>query len=242
MEKTTLFMIPCFAGAPWALSQFSALSDYALKTMELPHDLKDIETFADFVEQQVRGHDNYALVGDSFGAVISLALATRRPEGLKALIISGGFAKNPITSPFLKVLSRLAPYFPGPFYRELTLRIHAFNLRSRFDKGAEIPWSQGQTRKFFKSWTPHHAYVNRVRAVEKADYVARLRDISVPTLILTPEEDNLIGADASKLMLKNIPNSIEEVLPATGHMFRFSHPGLFSEHVKRFLRTNNIKG
>jgi pimeloyl-ACP methyl ester carboxylesterase len=238
MKKTTLVMVPCFAGAPWAINQFSALSDYELKTMELPHDLNDIESLANFVEQQVRGLDNYVLVGDSFGAVISLALATRQPEGLQALIISGGFAKNPITSPFLKFLSRLAPYFPGPFYREITLRLHAFNLRSKFDKGAEIPWSQSQTRTFFKSWTPHRAFVNRVRAVEKADYVARLKDISVPTLILTPEEDNLIGADASNLMLKNIPNSIEEVLPATGHMFRFSHPKLFSEHVKTFLEAN----
>ncbi|HTD03659.1 alpha/beta hydrolase [Undibacterium sp.] len=241
MGKTAIVMVPCFAGAPWTLSQFSPLSEYNLKTMKLPDDLRDIEAFADFLEQQVRELDSYILVGDSFGAVISLAFATRQPKGLKALVISGGFAKNPITSTFLKFLSLLVPYFPGIFYRELTLRIHAFNLRSRFDKAGEIPWSQKKTLDFFKSWTPHKAYVNRVRAVEKADYVTNLKNILVPTLILTPEEDNLIGSDASRLMLKNISTAIEEVLPSTGHMFRFSHPRLFSDHIKSFLQANQIQ-
>jgi pimeloyl-ACP methyl ester carboxylesterase len=240
MVETTIVMVPCFAGAPWNLSQFGPLAEYKLKTMQLPNDLADIEAFADFVEQQVRELDSYILVGDSFGAVISLAFATRQPKGLKALVVSGGFAKNPITSPFLKFLSLLLPYFPGPFYRELTLRIHAFNLRSRFDQAGEIPWSQKKTRAFFKSWTPHRAYVNRVRAVEKADYVGKLKQISVPTLILTPEEDNLIGADASRLMLKNISGAMEEVLPATGHMFRFSHPRFFSERIRSFLQANQF--
>ena len=49
--------------------------------------------------------------------MISVAVAVRCPAGLKALVISGGFAKNPITSPLLKVLAGLAAYFPGPLYR-----------------------------------------------------------------------------------------------------------------------------
>lgn len=85
---------------------------------------------------KVSGLDSYALAGDSFGAVISLAIAVRRPAGLKTLVISGGFARNPITSPLLKMLAGLAPFFPGPFYRGLTLRMHAFNLRSKF--GSEV--------------------------------------------------------------------------------------------------------
>jgi pimeloyl-ACP methyl ester carboxylesterase len=37
-----------------------------------------------------------------FGAAISLALATRNPQGLRGLIMSGGFARNPVTSFFWK--------------------------------------------------------------------------------------------------------------------------------------------
>lgn len=206
-----------------------------MKTMKLPDDLNNLEDLADFVTSQVKELDSYYLVGDSFGAAISLALVTRNPQGLRGLIMSGGFAKNPVTAPLLKILSFLAPYFPGIFYRELTLRVHAYNLRSKFDIEGQIPWSQGKTKQFFTEWTPHKAYVNRVRAAEKCDYVSKLNQIKVPTLILTPEEDRIIGPEASQIMLKGIPNAVEQIIPRTGHMFRFSHQALYSKYIKEFL-------
>ena len=142
MENSTLVMVPCFSGAPWNLTQMTELTDWPMKTMKLPDDLNNLEDLADFVTGEVKELDSYYLVGDSFGAAISLALATRNPKGLRGLIMSGGFAKNPVTSPVLKTLSILAPYFPGIFYKELTLRVHAYNLRSKFDIEGEIPWSQ----------------------------------------------------------------------------------------------------
>ena len=235
MENSTLVMVPCFSGAPWNLSQMTELKDWPMKTMKLPDDLNNLEDLADFVTSQVKELDSYFLVGDSFGAAISLALATRNPQGLQGLIMSGGFAKNPVTSTVLKILSFLAPYFPGIFYRELTLRVHAYNLRSKFDIEGQIPWSQGKTKQFFTEWTPHKAYVNRVRAAEKCDYVSKLIQIKVPTLILTPEEDRIIGPEASQIMLKGIPNAVEQIIPRTGHMFRFSHPALYSKYIKEFI-------
>jgi pimeloyl-ACP methyl ester carboxylesterase len=175
------------------------------------------------------------LVGDSFGAVICIAVATRRPRGLQGLVLSGGFAKNPITSPILKTLAALASLFAGPFYRELTLRVHAANLRSVFDSEGEIAWSATKTREFFAKETPHRAYVNRIKSIEKSDYTDALSQINVPTLILTPEEDRLIGRDAAEIMQKGISGSAEVAIPRTGHMFRFSHPSLHSKQVRDFL-------
>jgi pimeloyl-ACP methyl ester carboxylesterase len=229
-------MIPCFSGAPWNLDELLALQDWPMRTMRLPDPLDDIEDLADFVLGELRDLKSLVLVGDSFGAVVALAAAVRRPEGLKALVMSGGFAKNPITSPLLKALAALAPFFPGPFYRGLTLRMHAFNLRSRFDGEGEIPWSVARTRAFFVRETPHRAFVNRVRAVQRADYTAVLSCIDVPTLVLTPEEDRLIGREAAQTLLEGIPTCEEMVLPRTGHMFRFSHPDAYSRAVAGFLQ------
>jgi len=236
MIRPTLVMIPCFAGAPWKLDQLTALQDRPLRTLRLPDELADLDLLANVVLHKVRGLDDYVLVGDSFGAVISLAIAVRRPAGLRALVVSGGFAKNPITSPMLKLLARLAPYFPGPLYRGVTLRVHAFNLRSSFDAEGEIPWSAARTREFFILETPHRAYVNRIRAVRDADYSAALGQIDVPTLILTPDDDRLIGRQAAQTLLHGIQGSEEIVLPRTGHMVRFSHPGAYSQSVAGFLR------
>ena len=228
-------MIPCFAGAPWQLDQLTHLQDRPLRTFRLPDDVHDLETLADFVAEQVSDLESYILVGDSYGAVASIAFATRQPKGLKGLVLSGGFARSPITSPFLKTLAGLAPFFPGPFYRQTTLRIHAAQLASTFDKEGEIPWSTARSRAFFVKQTPHRAYVNRIRSIEKVDYANRLEKIDVPTLILTPAEDKLIGKEAAGILLAGIEGSREVVMPRTGHMFRFSHPGAYSLEIKEFL-------
>jgi pimeloyl-ACP methyl ester carboxylesterase len=232
--KPTLLMIPCFAGAPWQLDQLARLRGWPMRTLRLPDGLDDLETLADFVLAQTRDLDSYVLVGDSFGAVISIVAAVRQPPGLAGLVLSGGFAKNPLTSPLLKALAALAPFFPGPFYRQLTLRMHADNLKSRFDGEGEVPWSAEKTRHFFVQETPHSAYVNRVHAVGRADYTGQLSKIDVPTLILTPEDDRLIGKEPAGILLGGIRRSREVPLPRTGHMFRFSHPGRYSEAVNTF--------
>ncbi|POA19725.1 MULTISPECIES: alpha/beta fold hydrolase [unclassified Pseudomonas] len=234
--EPTLVMVPCFAGAPWQLNQLSHLQHRAMRTLRLPDDVADLETLANFIVDQVKDLECYVLVGDSYGAVASIAVATRQPKGLKGLVLSGGFAKSPITSPLLKTLAALAPFFPGPFYRQTTLRFHAAQLASSFDKEGEIPWSTARSRAFFIEQTPHKAYVNRVRSIETVDYTALLAKIDVPTLILTPEEDKLIGKEAAGILLKGIKTAQEVVMPRTGHMFRFSHPGAYSLEVSRFLQ------
>ena len=235
-SKPTLLMVPCFAGAPWKLvDQLARLQGWPMRNMRLPEYLDDLEKLADFVLAQARDLDRYVLVGDSFGAVVSIAAAVRQPKGRMGLVLSGGFARNPITSLVLKALAALAPFFPGPFYRQLTLRMHANNLKSRFDGEGEIPWSAEKRRHFFVQETPHRAYLNWVHAVSRANYAAWLSKISVPTLILTPEDDRLIGKDAAGILLGGIRRSHELVLPRTGHMFRFSHPGRYSEAVSTFL-------
>jgi len=231
----TLVMIPCLTGAPWNLAQLTHLKDWPMRTLRLPNGHDDIEQAVEFVLEQVKDLTRYVLVGDSYGAVISIAVATRRPAALQGLVTSGGFAKDPVTSPVLKTLMALAPYFPGPFYRAVTLRVHAANLRSVFDPEGETAWSTTKTREYFSRETPHRAYANRVRAIQNADYVARLSRIDVPTLILTPEEDRIVGEDASRIMLAGIPDAEEVVMPRTGHMFRFSHPAAYSRQIRGFL-------
>jgi pimeloyl-ACP methyl ester carboxylesterase len=83
--------------------------------------------------------------------------------------------------------------------------------------------------------TPAVSFGARLRAALAADYVGVLGQIQVPTLILTPSHDVLIGEDASATMLAGIPDAREVTLPRTGHMFRFSHPVTYAAAVKDFL-------
>lgn len=123
----------------------------------------------------------------------------------------------------------------GPVYTQLTLRAHAHRLASPFDGEGQVPWSAARSRELFLANTPAASFGARVRAALTADYVAVLDRVQVPTLLLTPEHDVLIGEKASQIMLAGIPDAREVVLPRTGHMFRFSHPETYAAAVTGFL-------
>ncbi|MFE4520271.1 alpha/beta fold hydrolase [Kitasatospora sp. NPDC056783] len=234
-KNPTLVFIPCFSGAPWSAGQLAPYGEAPTRTLRLPEDVDDIERYADHVETAVADLDDYVLVGDSFGANIALALATRRPRGLRALVLSGGFAANPVDSKPWKALMRAIGRARGPLYRQLTLRAHAHRLASPFDGEGQVHWNEARSRELFLANTPAASFGARLRAVLTADYVDALGRVQVPTLLLTPSHDVLIGENASKIMLAGIPDAREVVLPRTGHMFRFSHPVGYAAAVKDFL-------
>lgn len=234
----TVVTVPCFSGAPWDLKIIQPFIDYDLITMRLPEGLNNIEGYADFLDEKIEGLGCYVLVGDSFGAVVSLALATRQPAGLCALILSGGFAANPVRDPILKARIKAASFLPGPLYKLITLRLHAASLSSPYDAEGENPWSKAKTRELFINNTPYRSYIARAEAALNADYRDFLSNINVPTLIITPSYDKLIGKDATNEMLEGIQNSKEIVLERTGHMLRFSHPETYARTINHFLRTH----
>ena len=232
--EPTIVMIPCFSGAPWDDRQLAPFAGRTVRTMRLPEGFDDVEAYADFVAEQVGDLDSYVLVGDSFGAVIALTLATRRPAGLVALVLSGGFAANPLPR-WKGIASRASQVANGALSRQGTRRFHAFQLASQFDAAAEIPLTQNDYRQLFIENTPRRSYTARVTSVIDFDVRDRLDRVGVPTLLLTPQDDKLVGEGAAREMLAGIPDAREVVLPATGHMFRFTHPELYGHAITEFL-------
>jgi pimeloyl-ACP methyl ester carboxylesterase len=115
------------------------------------------------------------------------------------------------------------------------LRFHAASLASPFDADGQVPLDQGDFRDLFLRNTPWRSYVGRAAAAFSVDYRDRLDRVDVPTLVLTPQHDTLIGEQAADTMLQGIPDATEIVLPATGHMFRFTHPVTYARAIDEFL-------
>jgi len=202
--------------------------------MRLPEGLTQVEAYADALAEEVNDLDSYVLAGDSFGAVISLTLALRQPAGLVGLVLSGGFPANPLPK-WKGLAAHLSRYALGPLYRQGTLRVHAYQLHSTFDAHAEAPQTQADYRRLFVENTPRRSYSARVTSVTHFDVVDCLQQVDVPTLIITPADDRLVGETAAKQMLDGIAGSREVVLPETGHMFRFTHPTLYAQTICDFL-------
>jgi pimeloyl-ACP methyl ester carboxylesterase len=203
--------------------------------MRLPEALDQVDGYTDFLATQVEGLSDYVLVGDSFGAVISLNLALRQPPGLRGLVLSGGFAANPLPR-WKGVAARGSRYAAGPLYRQCILRFHARELASRFDHDAEVPHRQNDYRQLFIENTPRGSYSARVTSVISYDVRDQLAKVDVPTLLITPADDRLVGAQAAEDLCQGLPNAREVVLPSTGHMFRFTHPSLYGQTVLEFLQ------
>ncbi|WP_327110652.1 alpha/beta hydrolase [Nocardia sp. NBC_01730] len=234
-KSPTLVFIPCMSGAPWDISRFDSLSERPARLLTLPEAVDDMEVYANFVADAVADLDDYVLIGDSFGAQIGLASAVRQPNGLRGLVMSGGFAANPVTSPFWNTAMRTMGKMRGGAYQHIVLRAHAHRLASPFDGEGQVPWNKAESRRVFRENTPAESYGARITAALSAYYVDKLDQVTVPTLILTPEHDVIVGEAPAKVMLDGIPDATEVVLARTGHMFRFSHPGTYSVAVARFL-------
>lgn len=231
---STIVTVPCFSGAPWDVRQLQPFAGRDVRTMRLPERLDTVEANADFLAEEVHGLDDYILVGDSYGAVIALTLAIRRPAGLSGLVLSGGFAANPLP-PWKGMAASASRFAGGPLYRQGTLRLHAYQLHSHFDATAPIPHTQNDYRHLFIDNTPRATYTARVTSVTHFDVRDKLGRVEVPTLLLTPEDDKLVGANAAREMLAGIPEATEIVLPRTGHMFRFTHPDQYGQAITAFI-------
>jgi pimeloyl-ACP methyl ester carboxylesterase len=160
--------------------------------MRLPEAIDNIEQYVDFVGEEVSDLDNFIIIGDSFGAVVALAFATRQSKALEALIFSGGFATNSVINPLIKLKVKAARLLPGALYRAITFRFHAASLASLYDNEGQISWSKKASRKLFKENTPYKSYISCAKTAFSSNYLDKLKLIKVPTLIITPSHDKLI--------------------------------------------------
>ncbi len=217
--------VPCFSGAPWDLKWFPRLVEaYGATTLRLPDGVDSIEANVDAVLAEVESYSNVVLVGDSFGAFVALASSLRHPQSLVGLVLSGGFASDPNTSQIGRTRAWFARTLPRAWYGQLTLRAHANALASPHDAAGEVPWNPEKSRALSAANTPWESYVGRLHAIGTADFRARLEEVDVPTLILSPSYDKLVGRERTEELLHGISGAEEVVLQETGHMFRFSHP------------------
>lgn len=223
-----LVLVPCFSGAPWETKDFPAWNDRVLVTGQFP-DAGPMDSYIDIVESWTHGLSEYVLVGDSFGASVALALAQRRPTGLRGLVMSGGFAKADVSA---LTRARVAGgRLLGQVGYPLTIFLHVRSLGSRFDPLG----TREELRELFLRYSDAKTFLNRGEMILAADLRPGLGRVDVPTLILTPEDDQLIGPKSARELVDGIPDAAELVLPGTGHLLRFTHETAYAAAVDRFL-------
>ena len=92
----------------------------------------------------------------------------------------------------------------------------------------------GALRMMRKMSAEDVAMVQRGMA-ERADSVATLKTISVPTLIVTGEEDVLSGMAEAELMRQNIAGSHVKIIPKAGHYAAWERSKEVGEVLREFF-------
>jgi len=227
-RQLPLVLVPCFSGAAWDTSQFPRWRGRKLVTGRLP-DAPDLDAYADVVAGWTRHIGDHVLVGDSFGALVALALAQRQPRGLRALVLSGGFAKAHVGR-WTRV-RMAAGRLLGERGYPVAVRFHVASLGSPFDP----PGTGRLLRRIFVEECDARTFFRRGRVALDADLRPGLSRVDVPTHVLTPEHDRLIGPRAAAELVDGIADAREEILEGTGHLLRFTHPGRYAASINAFL-------
>lgn len=79
-------------------------------------------------------------------------------------------------------------------------------------------------RQLFVENTLAVSYSARVASVISFDVRDQRAKVDVPTLLITPEDDKLVGERAARELPVGLPAARDVVLARTRHMFRFTLP------------------
>ncbi len=171
------------------------------------------------------------VVGSGFGAEVALQLALSSPERIEFLVLSGA---NPVSD---------HPTYDGPLRAREALLAEQGGLARRFGMArAANRATEHLTRAYIRSSirgrykhveAAAFASAHEARASRNAALLTQLSSLTVPTLIVTGENDPLLPA--AHLLAKTLPNGRLVTLSRCGHGAPFVAPRDFEAALGAFL-------
>jgi pimeloyl-ACP methyl ester carboxylesterase len=157
--------------------------------------------------------------GQSFGGAVALELALTHPGRVRSAILAatdpGARRRVPSTGRVPKDKPWLQRYSPG------FARAHPDLVRE--DLALEGRRSRAGERRQWKALRAWDAY-------------DRLRDVSVPVLVLHGSDDLLIHPDNARLLADRIPGAELAILEGAGHAYHLEQPERAADAVLDFVR------
>jgi len=223
----TLVLLPGTDGTGELFQDFINALDKTQKTIVLNYPVENAfsyELLEDFVKQSIPTTEPYVILGESFSGPIATALASKKDENLKGLILCCSFTQNP--RPECSKLSALVRILPVQRAPTCILRYISFG---RFS-----------TPKLISALTEAIAKVspstirNRLISVLKVNYSGKLLHIEVPILYLRATEDRIVPKKASEI-IANIKPSVQIIEIAGPHFLLQASPKKAAIAVTAFL-------
>jgi pimeloyl-ACP methyl ester carboxylesterase len=177
---------------------------------------------------QTLGLTRYVLIGHSMGGKVAQLLAARRPGGLEGLILVAPAPPTPMNVPEAQRKQMIQAYQ----YRE-AVKFLIKNILTA------VPLSD-QIRQQIVEDTLKGGIAAKHAWPEKGmleDISREVADITVPTLVLAGENDQVEKIDSlERALVPNIPAARMTVIPETGHLSPLEVPDKIASEIRTFLR------
>jgi 3-oxoadipate enol-lactonase len=168
-----------------------------------------------------RGVDRAHLYGQSFGGMVALETALTYPARVRTLILA---ATHPGSAHAVAVDGATVP--KGEPWRALYAPgfpdAHPEHVRDDLDTGARgVQHKLGERRQW--------------EAMQGWDAFERLREVSVPTLVLHGTEDRLIAPENARILAAGIPGAELQWLEGAGHLYHSEQAAAADAAVLDFI-------
>jgi DNA-binding winged helix-turn-helix (wHTH) protein/pimeloyl-ACP methyl ester carboxylesterase len=191
----------------------NGLSDWNTDDFSFEKMIVDLETVV-----EATGLEQFALLGSSQGASVSIAFAHRHPDKISCLVIYDGFATGfeqsedqdfKETRRALLELTRVSWGKPNPVGRQAYASLFMPNATT--DQQADFNKLQQVTT------TPENAH-KILKAFSEIDVRPLLPEIRVPTLVLHRRDDAVVPFEAGRLIASSIPHAKFVPLDGANHI------------------------
>ncbi len=164
--------------------------------------------------------------GHSLGGAVAIAVADRRPDAVRGLVLLASCAKIPHTD---NVGERILAALPGPLRK-----IVFFSLAKKllFAPGAPAH-AVSLSLEELRACRPE-TILKDVRAAKAMDLTDRAARLGMPTLILCGSRDKLTPPALSERLSGLIARSRLRIIEGAGHMLPLESPDRVNEEMLQF--------
>lgn len=168
-------------------------------------------------------------VGLSIGGLIGQTVASRRPELLRALVLSNTAAKLGTVESWQARIDAIAGHGLEHIADAVMERWFAPAFRATPELAL---WRAMLTR------TPADGYIAACRALSQADQTAATAALRLPALAIAGDADGASPAELVEATAALIPGSAFHVIPGAGHLPCVEKPAAYAAILSPFLRAH----